>query len=208
MRVAVSAMGSDLEAPFSPLFGRCPFHVFVDTETMASEAVPNQAASAAGGAGIQAAQDVINRGAAAVITGQVGPNAYQVLAAAGVPIHLFGGGTVRQAVEAFTNGRLGVASQAMRPAHFEMTGGFGFGTGGAGGGAPGWRGLGGAGSPAWEPTPSPAIVARTSGTQPAAPAPNHELLALRAEYRTLQHRLEELSKHIDEVVGNRRGGNI
>ena len=205
MRVVVSAMGSDPEAAFSPVFGRCPFHVFVDTETMAAEGLPNQAASAAGGAGIQAAQNVVNRGAAAVITGQVGPNAYQVLAAAGVPIYLFGGGTVRQAVEAFRAGRLGTASQATRPAHFGMRGGSGFGLGGVGGGAPGWRGFGGAGSPTWGAAPSPVVGPQASG-QPASSASTDELSALRAEYRTLQQRMEELSKRIDEVARNRQEG--
>jgi len=53
MRIVVSANGADLDAAASPVFGRCPTYVFVDTETMVFEAVDNPAMNAAGGAGIQ-----------------------------------------------------------------------------------------------------------------------------------------------------------
>jgi predicted Fe-Mo cluster-binding NifX family protein len=106
MKIVVSANGVDLDAPASPVFGRCPVYVFVDTETMAFEAVENPAVGAPGGAGIQAAQFVVERGAQAAVTGNMGPNAFNVLQSAGIPIYLFGGGTVRQAVEAFKAGQL------------------------------------------------------------------------------------------------------
>jgi len=191
MRVAVSAMGGDLEAPFSPVFGRCPMYVLVDTDTMAFEAMPNLAASAAGGAGIQAAQSVINRGVNAIITGQVGPNAYQVLAAAGVPIYLFSGGTVRQAIEALKAGQLGTAAEATRPAHFGVQrGGFGF-------GGPAGRGRAGFGGPAWNPAPEP---------QPSAGGrarPADEVSALRSELRDLQERMERLANRINDIEETR-----
>ena len=40
MKIAVSAMGNDLDSPFSPVFGRCPVYVIVDTDTMSFQAVP------------------------------------------------------------------------------------------------------------------------------------------------------------------------
>src|SRR5690554_2371286 len=106
MRIVVSANGADLEAPASPVFGRCPVYVFVDTDTMAFEALENPAINAPGGAGIQAAQFIVEQKAQAVITGNVGPNAFNVLNAAGVGVYPFGGDTVRQAVEAFKAGEL------------------------------------------------------------------------------------------------------
>jgi predicted Fe-Mo cluster-binding NifX family protein len=75
---------------------------------------------AAGGAGIQAAQFVVERGAKAVISGNVGPNAFGVLQAAGVPVYTFGGGTVRQAVEAYKAGKLSSAGGATAQAHAGM----------------------------------------------------------------------------------------
>ena len=106
MRIAVSAEGATLEAPASPVFGRCPSYVFVDGESMAFEALENPAMSQGGGAGIQAAQFVVNNGAQVVLTGNLGPNAFDVLAAAGVQAYLVPEGSVRQAVEAFRAGRL------------------------------------------------------------------------------------------------------
>lgn len=76
MRIVVSAQGDTLDAPASPVFGRCPTYLFVDSDTMQFEAVPNPAMSQGGGAGIQAAQFVVERGAQAVLTGNLGPNAF------------------------------------------------------------------------------------------------------------------------------------
>ena len=139
MKVAVTANGEGLEAPFMPFFGRCPVFVFVDTETMACEWCVNPAMEAAGGAGIQAAQLVVDQGAAAVISGHIGPNAYQVLARAGVAVHTFGGGSVQQAVDAYKQGQLQPVTTPTGPAHAGMGrmgqgGGRGFGRG---------RGMGG-----------------------------------------------------------------
>ena len=99
MRIVVSSNGKDLASEASPVFGRCPVYMFVDSETFEFEAVENPAMSAAGGAGIQAAQFIVAQGAQAVVSGHMGPNAYQVLAAAGVPIYLSMGGSVREVVE-------------------------------------------------------------------------------------------------------------
>ena len=126
-RIVVTANGADLDAPASPVFGRCPVFAFVDAETMALEAVENPALAAPGGAGIQAAQFVIDRGAEAVITGNVGPNAFGVFQAAGVPVYQFAGGTVREAVEAHRNGQLAVAGGASAQAHAGKRGGGGAG---------------------------------------------------------------------------------
>lgn len=128
MKIVVSANGMDLDAQASPVFGRCPAYVFVDTESadgnhpMAFEAVDNPALGAAGGAGIQAAQFVVERGAKAVISGSVGPNAFGVLQAANVSVYTFEGGTVRQAVEAYKAGKLAATGGATARAHAGMGG--------------------------------------------------------------------------------------
>jgi len=114
-----TALAQVLAAQAHPNFGRCPTFLFIDTETMQFEAVENPAL-ASGGAGIQAAQFVIEREAQAVVTGNVGPNAFQVFQAAGIPVYLFGSGTVQEAVEAFKAGRLSAAGDASRPAHAWM----------------------------------------------------------------------------------------
>jgi len=54
--------------------------------------------AAAQGAGLQAAQAVVSAGAAAVITGHVGPKAFQALSAAGVQVFTATAVTVAEAL--------------------------------------------------------------------------------------------------------------
>ena len=62
---------------------------------------------ASGGAGVQAGTTVVAQGAGAVITGNVGPNAHKVLAAAGIAIYQAGNGvTARDALAALRRGEL------------------------------------------------------------------------------------------------------
>ncbi len=123
MKIAVTSGGDHLEAPLSPVFGRSPAYIFIDTETMEYEVVSNPASGAAGGAGIQAAQFIVERNAEAVITGNVGPNAYGVLSSANIPTYLSEAGIVKEAIEAFKAGELEEVSDANVPGHFGTGGG-------------------------------------------------------------------------------------
>ena len=106
MKVVVTALGAELDSMTSPVFGRCPHFVFVDTETMQHEGMANHCMASGGGAGIQAAQFVLDQGAEAVLSHNVGPNAFAVLQGARVPVYRIDGGTVRQAVAALLAGGL------------------------------------------------------------------------------------------------------
>ncbi len=98
--ICVSAKGNDLDAELDPHFGRAPYFLFVDPSTGAFEAVANTQSEAAHGAGIQSAQLVAAKRPAALLTGQVGPNAARVLEAAGIRVIAADRGTVREALEA------------------------------------------------------------------------------------------------------------
>lgn len=142
MKIAVSAQGETLESATSPVFGRCPDFVFVDSETMRCEAVSNPGIDETGGAGVQAAQLVVRQGAQAVLTGRLGPNATAVLEAAGVPGYAVPEGTVADAVRAFLAGSLPTLGGASGPTAAVGGGGVGPGWGrgrGAGGRGMGWR---------------------------------------------------------------------
>ena len=120
MRVCVSATADSLDAPVDPRFGRCPYFIIVDLETMQFEAVPNVASGAMGGAGIQAAQIVASKGVKVVITGNVGPNAFQALSAAGIKIVTGAYGTVREVIEKYKRGELRGISSPTVGGHFGM----------------------------------------------------------------------------------------
>ena len=120
MKICVSAAANSLDAPMDPRFGRCPYFVIVDSETMQFEAVPNMASGAMGGAGIQAAQTIAGRGVKVLITGNVGPNAFQALSAAGIKIVTGAFGTVREVVEKYKRGELKETGAPTVRGHFGM----------------------------------------------------------------------------------------
>ena len=106
MKLCVTSSGQRLEDTVDPRFGRCQYFIIVDTESMQFEAIENPAMNAGGGAGIQAGQLVGNKGAEVVLTGNVGPNAFNTLQAAGLKIVVgLSGITVGQAIEGFKSGK-------------------------------------------------------------------------------------------------------
>jgi len=106
MKICVTASGTDIDAEVDPRFDRAVNFIIVDTDTMDYEVVNNPNAEAAGGAGIQSGQLISSKGAESVLTGNVGPNAFQTLNAAGLKVYIGIAGTVRKAVEKFKEGNL------------------------------------------------------------------------------------------------------
>jgi predicted Fe-Mo cluster-binding NifX family protein len=102
--ICVSATGTNLEAALDPRFGRCAYFLIIDSTTMQFTAILNNGPDATGGAGIQAAQLIADSGAKTVITGNVGPNAFKALSAAGIDIITGAYGSVREVVERFKKG--------------------------------------------------------------------------------------------------------
>ena len=109
MKIAVTANGAGLDAPVDPRFGRCQNFVFVDTETMDTETVSNENLMASGGAGVQSAQLVSEKGATIVLTGNCGPNAHRTLAVAGIEVIVGVTGSVQEAVEKYKAGAFSAA---------------------------------------------------------------------------------------------------
>jgi predicted Fe-Mo cluster-binding NifX family protein len=120
MKICVTAGTAGIDAPVDPRFGRCPFFVVVDTENMTAMSFPNSSAASSGGAGIQAAQFVAKQGIAALITGNIGPNALQTLSAAGIDVYHQLGGSVKEAAEQFKQGRLQKITSPSAPPHAGM----------------------------------------------------------------------------------------
>jgi predicted Fe-Mo cluster-binding NifX family protein len=135
MKVAISAAGRNLDSQIDPRFGRCQYLLIVDSESMRFEALENPAVMAPGGAGIQAAELVGKMGARAVITGDCGPNAYQVLSAAAIDVFLGASGSAREAVERYRRDELRTAPGPSAGPHAGMRWGMARGRGGRRGGA-------------------------------------------------------------------------
>lgn len=120
MKIVVTASGPGLDSPVDPRFGRCSYFVFVDSDSLQAEAVENENVMASGGAGIQSAQFVAQKGAQVVITGNLGPNASTALRAAGMRVFLGATGTVREAIQMFKTGQVQEASGPSVQAHSGM----------------------------------------------------------------------------------------
>lgn len=119
MKIAVSAGGNDLDAPFESRFGRAPKFIIADLENNEFEVIDNtQNLNAAQGAGIQSAQKIINAGAKAVITGHCGPKAFRVLVMANIKVYTANATTVRKAIELFHAGKLEEATAADVEGHW------------------------------------------------------------------------------------------
>jgi predicted Fe-Mo cluster-binding NifX family protein len=85
MKIAITSAGNEISSPMDGRFGRTKWFNIVDTVDGTWKACTNeQNYQSAQGAGIQAAQRVVALGAAAVVTGHVGPKAFKILKAAGI----------------------------------------------------------------------------------------------------------------------------
>ena len=184
MKIAISSTGEDLNSVVTETFGRCPYFIIVDSETMKFESLANSSMGAMSGAGIQTAQMIANKGAEVVLTGNCGPNAFQTLSAAGIKIIIGVTGTVREAVERFKRGELDSISQANVQSHFGMGMGGGRGMGaGIGGGA------------------FPGASYQGAGPTGAYPQMNREqeLKFLKDQIKATNDQLEQITKRIKEL---------
>lgn len=110
MKIAVSAKGNSLESEIDPRFGRAGSFILVDPETMSFEVVENrQNLHLSQGAGIQAAQTIVEQGANVLLTGNCGPKAFRVLKATGVKVAVGISGSVKEAIDQFKQGRIDYA---------------------------------------------------------------------------------------------------
>jgi len=106
MKICITSEGTTLDSKIDPRFGRCRYFIIADTDTMAFQAIENASTQASGGAGIQSGQLMASNLVKAVLTGNVGPNAFQTLQAAGIEIFTGVAGTVREALERYKEGAL------------------------------------------------------------------------------------------------------
>src|SRR4030042_2167084 len=105
VKICISSEGKDFNASVEPRFGRCQYFAVGDPATMKFEFIENASVTAGGGAGISAAQGIVDKNVKAVLTGNCGPNAYQVLEAAGIQVITGVSGTVKKAVDDFKAGK-------------------------------------------------------------------------------------------------------
>jgi predicted Fe-Mo cluster-binding NifX family protein len=143
MKIAVTSTGQTLESAVDARLGRCPYFLVVNPATLEFEAIANDNAELRGGAGIQSARLMAEKGVSVVLTGSCGPNALEVFEKAGVKIVTGVAGSVSQVVQQFAKGSLTSFSTTFASSRSSDKLGRGMGRGcGMGGGG---RGIGGGG---------------------------------------------------------------
>ena len=122
MKIAVSSTGPGLADPLDPRLGRCEYLLIVDADTMEFEAIQNENKTRGGGAGIQTARTIAERGATVVLTGNCGPNAHETLTAAGVQVITGMTGSVQDALDFWKRGGVAASDGPNVQSHAGMGG--------------------------------------------------------------------------------------
>ncbi|OPY11652.1 MAG: Dinitrogenase iron-molybdenum cofactor [Syntrophus sp. PtaU1.Bin005] len=120
MNIAITSCGREKDSQPDMSFGRAKWFIFYDEDTGRFEARENSDnVEAAHGAGIQAAQRVADFGADVVLTGNIGPNAFRTLKAAGIRIFLFGKDrkSVAEVLQGWKAGEFSEAAGATNKGH-------------------------------------------------------------------------------------------
>ncbi|MGM0674205.1 MAG: NifB/NifX family molybdenum-iron cluster-binding protein [Spirochaetota bacterium] len=117
MKVCITAQEATEEAGVDPRFGRCAHFCFYDTEEGTYTFENNSFTHETGGVGVQASQHLVTKGVSALLTGEVGPNAFKVLEAAEIPVYTGITGTVAEAVAQYRSGNLEAAARPTNRGH-------------------------------------------------------------------------------------------
>ncbi|HBL84524.1 MAG: dinitrogenase iron-molybdenum cofactor biosynthesis protein [Clostridiales bacterium GWF2_38_85] len=121
MIVCITSSGKTTDGILDPRFGRCAYFAICDLETGGIEILENEAGASGGGAGISSGQLMVEKSIEAVITGNVGPNAMNVLSAAKIAIYRGEPLSVNENIGKFKNGELAKINETV-PSHFGMGG--------------------------------------------------------------------------------------
>jgi len=109
MKVAVSSTDKNIKSNVSDVFGRCSYFVIAeieDGEIKRTEIIENKSTGQMSGAGISAAQLMAEKNVNAIITGNVGPRALDVLKQFNIEVYSVSG-AVKDVLQEFINGKIG-----------------------------------------------------------------------------------------------------
>lgn len=106
MKIAISAKGKITDDSFDTRFGRCEYFQIYDTEVKATKIVNNKVIEASGGAGIAAANLLIDESVDVVITGSLGPNAFEIIENAEIKAYKCDSTSIAVAIDKYNNNEL------------------------------------------------------------------------------------------------------
>jgi predicted Fe-Mo cluster-binding NifX family protein len=108
IKVAISAKKDGLDGEVSDVFGRSPYFIVAEIaggKIEKTEIIENKSMDQMGGAGISTAQLMAEKDVKAVITGNVGPRASDVLKQFDITVY-YGEGIIKDVLHQFIEGKL------------------------------------------------------------------------------------------------------
>lgn len=122
MKIAVSCLGKTMDDKLDQRFGRCSYFVIYDSDKGSSYTLENKGQSSGGGAGIAAAQQIIDEEVEVVITGNMGPNAYNLMKSSEIKVFHCENASCMEAIKSYEDKKLEEISSA-GPSHMGMNSG-------------------------------------------------------------------------------------
>lgn len=106
MKIAVSSTGKDKDSTLDIRFGRCEYFQIYNTENNELKVIENKGQTASGGAGIAASNQIVEEKADVVITGSLGPNAFNIIKESEIKMFKCDSISVESAIKKYSNGEL------------------------------------------------------------------------------------------------------
>jgi predicted Fe-Mo cluster-binding NifX family protein len=111
MKIAIPVDEKSLESNICISFGRTPYFLIYDPETKEQIFLDNSAAASTGGAGIKAAQLIVDNRATVLLTPRCGENAANVLKSADIKIYKTLSASAKDNIDAFNDGKLSLLTE-------------------------------------------------------------------------------------------------
>lgn len=106
MKIAIPADEKVLASEVCMSFGRAPYFYIYETTTKMGDFIDNEAATSPGGAGVKAAQIVVDNRAEILITPRCGENAAEVFKATKLQIYKSTIGSIQDNINAYMDKKL------------------------------------------------------------------------------------------------------
>jgi predicted Fe-Mo cluster-binding NifX family protein len=106
MKIAIPVDDKSIKSKVCISFGRTPYFLIFETDTEEGTFLDNNAVASQGGAGIKAAQAIVDAGASVLLTPRCGENAAQVLKAGNVQLYKTINDVIEENIEQYKKGTL------------------------------------------------------------------------------------------------------
>lgn len=111
MKIAIPTEDKSMEANICQSFGRTPYFMIFDTDSKEAVFLDNSAAASQGGAGIKAAQNIVDSQVSVLITPRCGENAAEVIKAANIRMYKTINDSILDNMLAFSEGKLALLEE-------------------------------------------------------------------------------------------------